>query len=297
MNKLVVVGNGFDLAHGLDTKYSDFFGKLIVPKYRDFYDKICNFIPKKELFHSLETALSKFNDEKFYKKSEIEISKNKNSDRETIKNSLNLELQKSLSFAEDMPIYLREWIREINTNVEAVLPQEKIDKNSIYLNFNYTDTLERAYGISCKQILYIHGKAKRGDDLILGHNEKNKIKNNNLPMVKEKHNQLAIYNQYQCKKIQKAQTIINSYYEKTYKDSINIINNNKKFFNSLYEIKEIYIYGHSLSRIDYDYFFEIREKVSCTCNWNISFHDKKDLLNAITFVEELNINSYNLFKF
>ncbi|WP_365988628.1 AbiH family protein [Chryseobacterium sp. sg2396] len=23
MNKLIIVGNGFDLAHGLDTKYSD----------------------------------------------------------------------------------------------------------------------------------------------------------------------------------------------------------------------------------------------------------------------------------
>lgn len=297
LNKLVVVGNGFDLAHGLDTKYSDFFEKLIVPKYKNYFDKICKFLPKKEMFHSLESALAKFNDEKFYEERQIEISKSDKSEIEIVKKDFDKELESSLSFAEDMPIYLREWIREIDTEVDAVLPQENFDKNTVYLSFNYTDTLERCYDISCKQILYIHGKAKRGDNLILGHHEIEKITKNSLPMVSSKNKDIVPYDKYKNKAINAAQNIINSYYEKTYKDSSTIIENNQKFFSLLSNIKDVSIYGHSLSKTDYDYFYKIKDNVSENCNWNISFHDKKDLKNAENFTKDLDISSYNLFKF
>jgi hypothetical protein len=297
LNKLVIIGNGFDLAHGLDTKYSDFFEKLIVPKYRDHFDKICKFLPKKEMFHSLETALAKFNDEKFYEERELEVLQNDLSEMEVVKNNFDKELESSLSFAEHMPIYLREWIREINTEVDAVLPKESFDKNSVYLSFNYTDTLEKCYDISPKQILYIHGKAKRSDDLILGHHEIEKITKNSLPAVDNKSKEIIPYNKYKNSTISTAQNIINSYYEKTYKDSLTIIKNNEKFFTSLSDIKEVSIYGHSLSKTDYDYFYEIKNSVSANCNWNISFHDKKDLSRAEDFIIDLDLPSYNLFKF
>lgn len=297
MNKLVIIGNGFDLAHGLDTKYSDFFEKLIVPKYRDYFDKICKFLPKREMFHSLETALAKFNGEKFYEEREFEISQNNSSEKEIVKNDFDRELESSLSFAEDMPMYLREWIREINTEVDAALPKENFDKNSVYLSFNYTDTLERCYDISSKQILYIHGKAKRGDNLILGHHKIEKLTKNSLPAVESISREIIPYNKYKSSAISDAQNIINSYYEKTYKDSSTIIKNNEKFFTSLSDIKEVSIYGHSLSKTDYDYFYKIRDSVSKNCNWNISFHDKKDLNHAVDFTKDMSLTSYNLFKF
>lgn len=47
----------------------------------------------------------------------------------------------------------------------------EIDKDSQFLNSNYTDTLEQYYGIAASKILYIHCKAKskKNYHLVLGH--------------------------------------------------------------------------------------------------------------------------------
>jgi hypothetical protein len=36
----------------------------------------------------------------------------------------------------------------------------RLKNNSIFLNFNYTDTLEKYYFVNSKRVLYVHGKAK-----------------------------------------------------------------------------------------------------------------------------------------
>ena len=48
----------------------------------------------------------------------------------------------------------------------------RIDKNnSVFINFNYTQTLENLYAILSSNILYIHGCAVKNDKLIFGHNK------------------------------------------------------------------------------------------------------------------------------
>lgn len=49
MNKLIIVGNGFDLAHGLKTSYNDFAkyykNNLVLIKFHELVDKIGSSIP------------------------------------------------------------------------------------------------------------------------------------------------------------------------------------------------------------------------------------------------------------
>ena len=47
----------------------------------------------------------------------------------------------------------------------------QIPDAQLYISFNYTDTLERVYGIPDNKILYFHGKASRSDNLIYGHDK------------------------------------------------------------------------------------------------------------------------------
>ena len=42
MNRLVLIGNGFDLAHGLKTSYADFFYWYWKDKVSRFYDEYSN---------------------------------------------------------------------------------------------------------------------------------------------------------------------------------------------------------------------------------------------------------------
>lgn len=72
-----------------------------------------------------------------------------------------------------------------NTNLfENKLP----NNNSLYLNFNYTNTLERYFKTDKTKICYIHGKAIDSQELILGHNNSEPIyilKNQPLPECKD----------------------------------------------------------------------------------------------------------------
>jgi len=42
MNRIILIGNGFDLAHGLDTKYTDFIDDFWMKKLDAFIDSLKN---------------------------------------------------------------------------------------------------------------------------------------------------------------------------------------------------------------------------------------------------------------
>ena len=126
LSRLVVIGNGFDLAHGLHTKYSDFM------KY------LCSYEKKPEIIHD---------------------------------GFIRLMIAQDLAFAKDISHFFSEWILHINTSVHPILPSNILNKNCLFLNFNYTDTLEKVYNIPASNILYIHANALRGNNLILGHHD------------------------------------------------------------------------------------------------------------------------------
>lgn len=96
-------------------------------------------------------------------------------------------------------------------------------------------------------------------------------------------------------RLQEARKIIKDCFRKTYKDTASIIRYNQSFFNSLTIVNEVYIFGHSLSEIDFDYFAEIKKNVPLTCQWYISYHD--NMVNAQNLIRRLNIKNFQLFQF
>ena len=60
-------------------------------------------------------------------------------------------------FASKFQKYVLEWLlNTVDTSKSTCKKQELVNANSdYYINFNYTDTLERVYGI--KNVLHIHG--------------------------------------------------------------------------------------------------------------------------------------------
>ncbi len=82
-------------------------------------------------------------------------------------------IAEDLRFSKDIPKYFSEWIRSLDTNVNKILSSSYLNNNNLYLNFNYTNVLEEVYSINEGNILYIHGKALRGDKLIAGHHNSN----------------------------------------------------------------------------------------------------------------------------
>lgn len=297
MKRLIIIGNGFDIAHGLHTSYS-FFMKQLTEEHAAFYNTVCQYIPEDALWASFEEALAELDDEQLQEDNSCYLLGYGDENwRDSAHHDFQYMIGEALSFASDIPQYFSKWICSMDTCVSPIMTAPIVDKSNLYLSFNYTDTLEKVYNIPTENILYIHGKARRGDDLIVGHHSDDLVQDEPEPQFENEEERETYYDNYaEDVRVTEAKQVIKAYFQNTYKDTESIIKNNQAFFNSLSQISEIYIYGHSLSNIDFAYFEEIYSRVDPYCKWHISYHSRIDYKNAIDFVNVLNIPSYQLFQ-
>lgn len=152
-------------------------------------------------------------------------------------------ISEDLSFAVNISRCFSEWILHINTNVPPVVLPESFNKNCLFLNFNYTDILEKVYDIPASNILYIHGNALRGDNLILGHHNAALFREQIVPAFNaaEEHS-TYLEDIEEDFRLQEAKEFIKNYFRRIYKDTASIIRYHQSFFDSLKTVDEVYIY-------------------------------------------------------
>lgn len=149
---LVIIGNGFDLAHGLPTKYTDFHNYLekTNPNCIDRLDLLFTF---GEQWCDFENGLGHL------KESAAQlVLKSYPGIHTTIKD----EIQRAFA----------SWVISLEEKNTATKKYE-LSKEDEYLSFNYTHTLHRSYEIDGKNIKYIHGCVGLGlfdyKQIIFGH--------------------------------------------------------------------------------------------------------------------------------
>lgn len=321
MKDLVVIGNGFDLAHGLNTKYSDFMKYLITfqsePEFFfekhinlnsisdeerikvELFEKMKKYIPEEDLWNALENALGELNYEQLQEDNSDYITNYSDEDwRDSANHDYQFMIDEELNFTSEMKKQFAKWITSMNTEVEKLASLTPLMKpDNIYMNFNYTDTLEKVYSISESNITYIHGKANRSDNLILGHHDNSFwTKNDPSRMTDSEYEEYYEYQSERDFRDLEAERIIMNYFKRTYKDTKKIIEANSAFFKSLSSVISIFILGHSLSEIDFDYFEEIRKNTSSNCQWTISYYSEADIIKANNLIEKLGIKNYKLIE-
>lgn len=144
MSKLFIIGNGVDIAHGLKTNYGYFYDYLHSGNEL-FKKKACEDlvdgwnIKTREDFCDFETKLERPSDE-FKMASDIF--------------GANIAYQQF----ESVNQAFSSWIQKAETHTE--LNKERIfniNVNDFVINFNYTDTINKVYGVEPKNIYYVHG--------------------------------------------------------------------------------------------------------------------------------------------
>lgn len=318
MKSLFIIGNGFDIAHGLNTRYSDFMKYLtqyetppqeVCPKWiyidsmsqndqerHALYDKIKKYIPEYELWMCFEEALGNINIEQIKEDNSCYmLGYGDENWRDSANHDYQYMINEELSFTTPITEWFRKWIASINTKV---IPKQNIIQligiEDVFLNFNYTDTLETVYGIDENRIRYIHGKANRGDLLILGHHNKSQFSKpiDISTMSEEEYENYMDYISSIDVREMEANKYIEEYFKRTYKDTATIIHSNHDFFGNLQDVLVVNVLGHSLSYIDMDYFAVIRNCVGANCRWNISYYSHEDYIRANSFVRNLSIQNY-----
>ncbi|WP_428003788.1 AbiH family protein [Acidovorax sp.] len=147
------------------------------------------------------------------------------------------------------------------------------------MTFNYTDTLQRVYGIQHANVVHIHGSASQAnDELVLGHGW------HRTPTDSFNHG--INFEEADTREIE-GNEIIDEYFSSTFKPTARIIEENQAFFQSLENVSMVLVMGHSLSSVDLPYLREIRSHLrNERVRWRVSFHgDSRDAQEGMRNIE------------
>lgn len=260
---LYIIGNGFDIAHDIKSRYQD-FKKFEVDKGEGHFVSMMEifFNNSTDFWSDVETALGDYEEDSIIDfcnpNPEFDYDHPTRSEAAYV-DSPDWIFQPLLDqFKEDF----REWVESIDINDTERLMT--LSKDSRYLTFNYTETLESIYGIPESKITYIHGKRFVDEEYVVGHDtycNPDKAFDDDDIMFK-----------------QETRAKVIDWMNKLHKDTKTISRNNEVFFDNLSDIRQIYVLGHSLNRIDDIYFNKIIKATSLDIPWVFSFYGSKDLI-------------------
>lgn len=296
MNNLLIIGNGFDLFHNLETKYSHFY-RYLCDEYNINVDEIPDeFIIRRELTHS--------GNYEFAKKDLAElmirtiINSSPNNDTNAIWSNLEeaigeLEYFDYLSqlieftpndeygelnrynlatymqqYSEDLKdafsiaikTLFSDWVYSINVTNCQICPtiQTLINNCQHILSFNYTKTVEEKY--NRENIIHIHGSIGFNDEFILGHCNHNRD-----------------FNQYDQDIYFNSAYSVEQLHNCLLKDTSRQMQNYNNFFTSLsnesIKLNHVESIGFSYGRVDLPYIANIISHTNTDTKWILYMHD------------------------
>lgn len=310
---LNVIGNGFDLYHGLPSSYYYFGCYLIekkpelfmaMSKWFDFryYSKMRGY-PYEDFEYGVENQFwSMFED----RLGEV----NDNAIIGTYDYDLGLEIEEydipmdDYMLADEISKAFVLWVSEtldvknnykiINRYKNLGIYDIKFSNRDKFVVFNYTHILQQIYKIKDYNICYVHGECTGEDDnLVFGHCNEKRMKE-----IEE------IIGEYDKRSLYQAERITQLEYEclLTFMKSLQKdVAGCKLFLNSFYAFfkeapENINVYGMSLSDIDYPYFEQIKTRWP-DAKWRFSYFTEKDSNRIDVFAQKLGLFEFQYDKF
>ncbi|MDI6414860.1 AbiH family protein [Solobacterium moorei] len=296
-NKLFIIGNGFDLAHNLPTRFN--------PDFMNFaqkceQDNFWNLYQTREdnIWSDFENLLGYpdlNNLEEIFDGYAPNYLSDRESDRDGIiyQVDLNGKLHDALyEFASKAENCLRNI--QSNTFFEQIL-----DSDGYYINFNYTHTLENIYHISSEQILHIHGEVGK-NNLKLGYPQGNFKPEKYFYDVRAKGR-----GPYAKMETEDYINGIEDYYVRTAYERL--LNKCKSFYKeieldilkdfldeNICKIEEIVVYGHSCA-IDFEYFKYLNIRYS-NAHWKFYTRGAESKNNVNCMIKKYNISNSSIIQ-
>lgn len=288
MKTLYLVGNGFDIQHGIKTPYSEFRSFLEMhhePFLTDFEamysiqplddtEPWCTEAAQerwkksvlKDLWQTFEEEMGNPDVERMH---DMASSLAEQMPEEGIKHTLDLYWNKLYGFSSDLQKYVLEWLESIDTSSVIPIKETLVENRSdVFINFNYTDVLERVYG--AKNVLHIHGGVPSCTNTppIMGHGNKFIIDSYSRK-AQSASEKFVEWEESICSAIAK-------FCASLYKDTDAIIARNASFFSNLKDVDKLVSIGLSFGNVDAPYLARIAEEVNPTTKWIIYYYSPKD---------------------
>lgn len=299
MEHLYIIGNGFDKHHWIESGFDD-FGRWLKENHSSLFYQLVSIysISDEKEWQQFEHILGELN--VTYQVEEIMEDRRPNwmslPDDDRAFNNAKRDYEAAPEVArctfedlfEEVRCTFAEWINQLNE------PERKqmitMEKNSTFVTFNYTDTLESLYKIAANQIIYIHGCAKRGEKLELGHGK-------TVEDIQSEYYSQIPEDVDSPEQIEHFYANANDWVEEdTYMEIIQRLADQRKPVEELMSkldkllycmtnIKQIHIYGFSFSDIDIPYIEKIVNSIDCDgVIWEVTYYDNDD---AVKFRDKL----------
>ena len=304
IENLYVIGNGFDLHHDVNSRYSDFRDWLLAnTRFAYFYkDEIESYFKCNDLWSSFEENIAKFDYESF----------SKSVARENRPNMMSRHPEASLEDARvEVENQLGEWWKFVKTGLAKWAAQlnrpessKKIQvlmNGSYFLTFNYTLTLEELYGIPMENVLHIHGRVGDApEEMYLGHGGELLPRNESkFDDFVDEYGQIDYslfpdanddVSERQAIDTGEAQVI-------SWKKPVSqIIAKNEHLWLSFSTVKQVFIYGLGFSSVDMPYLKRIKAVVPESAVWQVSYHSIEDMHRIVARLTELNVRNHNFVR-
>lgn len=299
---LVIIGNGFDLMHGVKSSYWDF--QKTIGKNSSLRFNMETYLDTSDLWSDLEDSLGRLNYSLFLEPNIIDMwldvfdAYNPEAQAADFYAAVETAIAPTFEIPRELKSRFKKWIKTLVVESDD-RPFSMLHRNYKVLSFNYTEFIETLYGAKSNNACYIHGcrKNKNGgksSELILGHSlgiEEEQWDKVRLKPFKFKDS----YKRYIMESaLETAAREIVWYDESTTKKCSEIIKRHCSFFDGLSNIKDIFVIGHSLSKVDYPYFEEICKKTNA--KWYIGYHSLDDLKRLLSFMDEMNLREITVFR-
>lgn len=302
---LYIIGNGFDLHHGINSSYKEFQEWMyennpdIIEKVDEIYG-ICD----NEWWSDFENQLASLDAIRYSSEIASENRPDLTSDHcDRMWTDAQVEVENQLEeLYSELRKYFHEWIMQLIPPL-ASRKIKLITQDSIFINFNYTKTLENLYGINPHNILHLHGCVDEDEDFVLGHGksyeELDSLNTEELPVPPED------LDEYELSQFYEEQSNSYEFHEQLARQAAisgvasqrkpvnDIIKKNESFFNSLFDISNIHVYGLSLSEVDIPYLKHILS-IASSAKWEFSDYNglNHDKINC--FCKTNNIHDYDI---
>jgi hypothetical protein len=316
MKNLYIIGNGFDIYHGLDTKYQS-FAKYLSRTDSEVYDLLLNYYGLPDIsedpvsdeeyaaWATFELALADLDYEQVLDDNSGSIANPASEDfRDRDWHTYQIEMELIIEkLTKRLISIFNSFILNIKYPSNIDDRRLNISSKNLFLNFNYTTTLEKYYKVDGEEICYIHEKSSQEDcKIILGHGtdpESFKVKNPKPPkgLSEEELDQWRedMSDQYDYS-YESAKDEILSYYTTAFKNTLSIIENNVKFFESLGDVESIYVLGHSISSVDIKYFEAVKKYTNQELTWFVTYYSDYEKQKHLEALTEIGVKPYNIIQ-
>ncbi|QHK17615.1 hypothetical protein JS82_05660 [Methanomassiliicoccaceae archaeon DOK] len=286
ISKLYIIGNGFDIHHGLKTNYS-YYGDFLKKNHPEVY----------EWFNSLTDLRTRID----FKGTWSEVEKSLEIDFDALMerafqyypdmmddnpkwDDMRITIDEHTRYVDEFTgKYFSEWLNNLDfTNVQ---PDLRLPQDGLYLNFNYTDTLSRLYEIPDENVLHIHGSLKLLNSTLNDEEIHNTIQFGSSELnesIVEQYKESYNDNEFYGVSIEPCLLGINHYITMASKDLNRNYEPLRKFLQRG-DIDSVTILGHSVLKADYPYYRDVIVPALHDCSWHLYYHDdgRESILNFI----------------